>query len=67
MKLKAKLVIMSHLSDAQESIGVGMSQESANRHINFVKYLIMYCGNDLEQEIDPDKMYEMYLDRHLKQ
>jgi hypothetical protein len=57
MKIKASIVVMSHLSDAQECLGVGMSQETANSHINFAKYLIFHLGSDLRVEIDADEWY----------
>jgi hypothetical protein len=59
MKVKAKIVIMSHLSDAQEMIGFSQSSDAIER-INFAKYLLLHCGNDLEQEIDADYMYQMF-------
>ena len=54
------MVIMSHLSDAQEYLGVGMSQESANRHIKFVKYLLLK-QMDLDYEMSPDGWNTVYL------
>ena len=59
-KVKASIVVMSHLSDAQECIGVGMSQETANCHINFAKYLIFHLGADLRVEIDADAWYTKF-------
>jgi hypothetical protein len=59
MKTKAKLVIMSHLSNAQEMINHSNSQWAIDC-INFAKYLLLHCGNDLEQEIDADYMYRMF-------
>ena len=59
MITKALIVVMSHLSDAQMEIDCGL-HESANNHINFAKYI---CTRviDLNQEIDPDDMYDSYL------
>ena len=65
MKIKAKIVIMSHLSDAQELIGFSSSSEAVER-INFAKYLLLHCGNDLEQEIDADYMYNMFQESRKK-
>jgi hypothetical protein len=59
MKTKASMVVMSHLSDAQELIGFCCGSEAQDR-INFAKYIIFHTGNDLNQEIDPDAMYESY-------
>lgn len=53
--LKASLVVMSHLSDAQEM----MSQNNlvwANDHINFAKYVILR-NRDLNKEIDADELW----------
>lgn len=58
--IKAKIVIMSHLSDAQEEVSIGYATKGILHNLNFVKYLIMHCGNDLEQEIDADYMYRMF-------
>lgn len=52
---------MSHLSDAQECIGVSMSQATANQHINFVKYLIFHLGGNLTNEIDADDWWNRFL------
>jgi hypothetical protein len=58
MKLTASLVVMSHLSDAQEM----MSQNNlvwANDQINFAKYVILR-NRDLNKEIDADKLWLDY-------
>lgn len=60
MKIKARLVIMSHLSDAQEEIQMGYATNGIVHNLNFIKYLILHCGNDLDQEIDADYMYMMF-------
>jgi hypothetical protein len=60
MNIKAKIVIMSHLSDAQEEISMGYATNGTLFHINFIKYLILHCGDDLDQMIDPDYMYQMF-------
>lgn len=60
MKIKAKIVIMSHLSDSQEEIRMGYATNGTLHHINFVKYLIMHC-NDLEADIDADEIYQNFL------
>ena len=63
MKEKAQLIIMSHLSDAQQLIGHQPNPVWANNHINFAKFLIMYTDGDLTQEVDPDEMWEKFLQR----
>ena len=59
MKTKALIVVMSHLSDAQEEMNNAGNRE-ANHHINFAKYLCFHVV-DLSKEIDADAMYESYI------
>lgn len=56
------MVVMSHLSDAQELINYSCGS-SANEDINFAKYVILQCKGDLTQEINPDEMYKEFLNR----
>ena len=58
MKTKALIVVMSHLSDAQTEISMGLN-ESAQNHINFAKFI---CTRviDLNAVIDPEDMYDAY-------
>ncbi|HLO91586.1 MAG TPA: hypothetical protein VK172_10525 [Lentimicrobium sp.] len=65
MIMKAQMVVMSHLSDAQELIGFTCGSEASDR-INFAKYIILKTDGDLTKEIDPDQMYEDYLNRNKK-
>lgn len=58
-KVKASLVVMSHLSDAQEEMN-NAGNRTANHHINFAKYLIFHLGNDLNVEIDGNVWYEKF-------
>lgn len=55
--IKASMVVMSHLSDAQVLIGHQSNTVWANDHINFAKFVIMKCKGDLTQEIDADKLW----------
>jgi len=65
MKLSAQMVCMSHLSDVQEENSFTNDipdQEAARveriRHrVNFVKYIMMKLDGNLNQDIDPNKMY----------
>ena len=59
MKLKAQIVIMSHLSDAQELNGVEGRTADLHIHINFAKYLIVNFP-DTSVEIDADAEYEKF-------
>jgi hypothetical protein len=54
--IKASMVVMSHLSDAQELLAIGIHTEQANLHINFAKYIILKTKSDLNQEINADEM-----------
>jgi len=65
MITKVQIVIMSHLSDVQETVGdyhPTISQN--NRHkLNFVKFLIQRYPNTLDK-IDPDKEYADFQKTH---
>jgi hypothetical protein len=60
MKTKASLVVMSHLSDAQELI-IRRQMIEGNQHINFVKFLIFHLGGNLTNEIDADDWWNKFL------
>ena len=62
MKEKALLIAMSHLSDAQQLVQMN-EPKLAERDINFVKYILLSCNGDLNQEIDPDDVWERFLER----
>lgn len=53
-----KMVVMSHLSDAQEE-----ANGNKSLHINFAKFLIMKY-NDLSKLIDPEKEWKEFIKRH---
>ncbi len=57
---RANLVVMSHLSDAQELMCGELSTE-ANKHINFAKYIIFYCKGNLNQVIDADELWAEFI------
>jgi hypothetical protein len=59
-KTKASIVVMSHLSDAQELI-IRRLMIEGNLHINFAKYLIFHLGGDLRVEIDADEWFARFL------
>src|ERR1035437_1526919 len=58
MKIKASLVVMSHLSDAQEMLSHS-NLIWGNDHINFAKYVILR-HRDLNKEIDPDLLWNEF-------
>jgi hypothetical protein len=60
MEMSAKMVVMSHLSNAQEEIGF-MVGSSAIESINFAKYVIIETKGNLNQDIDADAMYTKFL------
>ena len=60
MMTKALIVVMSHLSDAQEAMNCFGNCIEAQNHINFAKYICFHVV-DLSKEIDPDAMYESFL------
>ena len=69
MKTKASIVVMSHLSDAQEENNSFftaflpasvMVKSPIDEHINFAKYIILYCKGDLNQEIDADELWKQF-------
>jgi hypothetical protein len=66
MKIKASLVVMSHLSDIQEQLNWQLTEVERNEiadNINFVKFLILQCNGNLNQEIDADEMWKKYKNR----
>lgn len=62
MEVKAKIVVMSHLSDAQE-LAMRTSGVDVSLHINFAKFVILQCEGDLNKDIDPDAMFEKYKEK----
>jgi hypothetical protein len=59
MKIKASIVVMSHLSDAQVELSLGLKL-SVDSHINFVKYIVVRY-NDLNTEIDADELWSEFI------
>jgi hypothetical protein len=57
---KAQMVVMSHLSDAQEMAAIHCPHTS-DSHINFAKYIILNCKGDLNQEIEPDTLWAEFM------
>lgn len=52
---------MSHLSDAQELLMMGAAQ-TANKHINFAKYLLIRFKDNLNQEVSEDTLDKIWGD-----
>jgi hypothetical protein len=63
MKVKVRIVMMSHLSDAQGLIKPTVTHrvlsDRINHHINFAKWLMLKFP-DTNTEIDADAEYELY-------
>jgi hypothetical protein len=66
MEVKVRIVIMSHLSDAQELTGLikpnvahSVLSERINHHINFAKWLLLKFP-DTNTKIDADVEYEIF-------
>lgn len=64
MKMKASMLVMSHLSDSQEIINMGgfnlLTHRTASDEINFAKFVILYCKGDLNMEVDADVLWENF-------
>jgi len=63
--MKAKIVIMSHLSDIKIEAGCPDFETRNNAIVRaeFCKWVILKTGGDLNKEIDPDKMFQEFLNR----
>jgi hypothetical protein len=63
MKTKASMVVMSHLSDLQETLSMNTTDVVImNRDINFVKWLILKYKGNLNKEIDVDTLWKEFVD-----
>lgn len=62
MKVKASIVVMSHLNDAKIELNFSTEKEkiTAGFRIDFVKFLIKKYP-DLSVEIDPDEEYNIFI------
>lgn len=56
---KASIVVASHLSDAQ--IEMSTNRELAKVRMNFIKFIVNKLDGNLNQRINPDKMFEDYV------
>ena len=57
MKTSINIAIASHLSDAQELMGMGLKKE-ANREINYAK-AILFKHPDTRGELDEEELNEI--------
>jgi len=60
METKASMVVMSHLSDAQEQIRMGYATNATILNINFIKFIILETDGDLNKMIDADLLWEKF-------
>ncbi len=58
MKVKVRLVMMSHLSDVQ----MGLLPDIADERLDFVKFLLLKFPNT-DTEIDPDAEWQLFQER----
>ena len=56
--IKAKIIVMSHLSDMQEEAYI--SPERIVLRANFIKWLILNLNGDLNHLIDPDEKFKQF-------
>lgn len=59
----AKLVVFSHLSDAQELATRTSGVKATQERLNFVKYIILMTKGNLNKLIDPNQMWADFLQR----
>lgn len=59
MNIEARMTIMSHLSDAQELLSIGMREE-ANKQINFAKRLLIKFKDNINQEVNEDELNKIW-------
>ncbi len=77
MKLKVKMIIMSHLSDVQELQAnthrrleavfscEGNINQQINNRINFAKFLLLKYP-DTNIEVDAEEEYKLFTEKHLQ-
>lgn len=59
MNIEVRMTIMSHLSDAQELLSMGMCEE-ANKQINFAKRLLIKFKDNINQEVSEDELNKIW-------
>lgn len=59
MNIEVRMTIMSHLSDAQELLSMGMREE-ANKQINFAKRLLIKFKDNINQEVNEDELNKIW-------
>ena len=64
--LKAQMVIMSHLSDAEEATLMG-DTETSLKHIKFAKFLILKSDGNLNKLFEESELNDMWSSLFTKQ
>ena len=59
--MRAKIVVMSHLSDSK--IEMFTNPEIAQKRIEFVKFLILKLNGDLTKDIEPDELWNKFINK----
>lgn len=60
MQVEVRMTIMSHLSDAQELIDMGI-KDKASEQINYAKRMLSYYRDNVTQQVDEDELTEVCL------
>ena len=60
MKVNVGMAIMSHLSDAQELIGLGLGKDACDE-INYVKRMLVYYQQNINQEAEERELTKVCL------
>jgi len=60
MQVEVRMAIMSHLSDAQELIDMGI-KDKASEQINYAKRMLSYYRDKVTQQVDEKELTEVCL------
>ena len=60
MKVEVRMAIMSHLSDAQELIDIGI-KDKASEQINYAKRMLSYYRDNVNQRVEEDELTDVCL------
>lgn len=60
MKVNVGMAIMSHLSDAQELIGLGLGKDACDE-INYAKRMLVYYQQNINQEAEEHELTKVCL------
>lgn len=61
--IRVRTIIMSHLSDSQEEMGIKNFESRVNHRLNFVKYLVL-SFEDVNKKVDADAVYKEFKKKH---